>query len=260
VDSAGTVYVADTFNATIRKIASSGSVSTLAGSAGSRGDADGTGSAAQFNNPSGVAVDAAGNLYVADTYNETIRKVTPTGMVTTLAGSAGISGGNDGTGIYALFNQPDGVAVDASGNICVADTGNAIIRKITPGGVVITVAGLPGIAGMGDSASGVAIFNQPHGLVADGAGNIQVADAGNAAIRKIAPDGAVTTLALTAAPAETTTAQTRANSPTTAAFGTATDTASGGGSGGAMESWFALMLTLLAAMRWAGARAGEKRF
>jgi sugar lactone lactonase YvrE len=260
VDSAGTVYVADTFNATIRKITSSGSVSTLAGTAGSRGDADGTGSAAQFNNPSGVAVDAAGNLYVADTYNETIRKVTPTGIVTTLAGSAGISGGNDGTGIYALFNQPDGVAVDASGNICVADTGNAIIRKITPGGVVITVAGLPGIAGMGDSASGVAIFNQPHGLVADGAGNIQVADAGNAAIRKIAPDGAVTTLALTAAPAETTTAQTRANSPTTAAFGTATDTASGGGSGGAMESWFALMLTLLAAMRWAGARAGEKRF
>jgi len=105
VDNAGNLYVADAFNATIRKITSAGSVSTLAGSAGSRGDADGTGAAAQFNYPSGVAVDTAGNVYVADTYNNTIRKINPTGVVTTLAGSAGISGANDGTGIYALFNQ-----------------------------------------------------------------------------------------------------------------------------------------------------------
>jgi sugar lactone lactonase YvrE len=257
VDSAGNLYVADTFNATIRKITSSGSVSTLAGTAGSRGEADGTGSAAQFNNPSGVAVDAAGNVYVADAYNQTIRKITPSGMVTTLAGSAGISGGNDGTGIYALFNQPGGVAVDASGNVCIADTGNATIRKITPGGVVITVAGVPGIAGLADSASGVALFNQPHGLVADGAGNLYVADTGNAAIRKIAPDGAVTTLALTAAPAETTIAQPPSSNPTPPASGTATGAASAGGSGGGgggggdMESWFVLMLTLLAAARWA---------
>jgi sugar lactone lactonase YvrE len=269
VDSAGNLYVADTFNATIRKITASGSVSTLAGTAGSRGDADGTGSAAQFNNPSGVAVDAAGNVYVADTYNQTIRKITPTGMVTTLAGSVGISGGNDGTGIYALFNQPGGLAVDASGNVYVADTGNATIRKITPGGVVITLAGVPGIAGLGDSAGGIALFNQPHGLAVDGAGNIYVADTGNAAIRKIAPDGTVTTLALVAAPAQTTTAQTPSNSPTTPASSTVTgtaassgggDTASGGGGGGAMESWFVLMLTLLAATRWVKTHAGEKRF
>jgi len=269
VDSAGNLYVADTFSATIRKITASGSVSTLAGTAGSRGDADGTGSAAQFNNPSGVAVDAAGNVYVADTYNQTIRKITPTGMVTTLAGSVGISGGNDGTGIYALFNQPGGLAVDASGNVYVADTGNATIRKITPGGVVITLAGVPGIAGLGDSAGGIALFNQPHGLAVDGAGNIYVADTGNAAIRKIAPDGTVTTLALVAAPAQTTTAQTPSNSPTTPASSTVTgtaassgggDTASGGGGGGAMESWFVLMLTLLAATRWVKTHAGEKRF
>jgi sugar lactone lactonase YvrE len=268
VDSTGNLYVADTYSATIRKITSSGSVSTLAGTAGSRGDADGTGSAARFNNPSGVAIDAAGNLYVADTYNETIRKITPSGVVTTLAGSVGISGGNDGTGIYALFNQPGGVAVDASGNICVADTGNATIRKVTSGGVVITLAGVAGVAGFGDSSSGVALFNQPHGLVADGAGNIYVADTGNAAIRKIASDGTVTTLALIAAPAETTTTQTPStspttptNSPTTPAYSAATDTgSSGGGGGGAMESWFVLMLTLLAATRWAGARVGEKRF
>ena len=267
VDSAGNLYVADAFNATIRKITSSGAVSTLAGTAGTRGDADGPGSSAQFNYPSGVAVDASGNVYVADTYNDIIRKIDPTGMVTTLAGSAGISGGNDGTGSDALFNQPSGVAVDASGNVGVADTGNATIRRITPGGAVITLAGTAGVAGLGNSAGGVVLFNQPHGLVADGAGNLFVADTGNAAIRKIAPDGTVTILALTAAPAGTTKAQTPTSNPTTPVSGTAADTASGGGGGGgAIDFWFVLMLTFLAATRWAGAcgkavmekREGEK--
>ena len=227
VDSAGNLYVADAFNATIRKITSTGSVSTLAGTAGSRGDADGAGSVAQFNYPSGVAVDASGNIYVADTYNDTIRKIDPTGMVTTVAGSAGISGGTDGTGIYALFNQPCGVAVDALGNVGVADTGNATIRKIAPNGTVSTLAGMAGIAGLGTSAGGVVLFNQPHGLVADGAGNVFVADTGNAAIRKIAPDGTVTTLALSAAPTGTTTAQTPSPAPTTPVSSPATGTASG---------------------------------
>jgi streptogramin lyase len=250
VDSAGNLYVADAFNATIRKITSAGSASTLAGTAGTRGDADGPGSSAQFNYPSGVAVDASGNVYVADTYNDIIRKIDPTGMVTTLAGSAGISGGNDGTGSDALFNQPCGVAVDASGNVGVADTGNATIRRITPGGAVITLAGTAGVAGLGNSAGGVVLFNQPHGLVADGAGNLFVADTGNAAIRKIAADGTVTTLALTAAPARTTKAQTPTSNSTTPVSGTAAGTSSGGGGGGgAIDFWFVLMLTLLAATR-----------
>jgi sugar lactone lactonase YvrE len=252
VDNAGNLYVADAFNATIRKITSAGSVSTLAGSAGSRGDADGTGAAAQFNYPSGVAVDTAGNVYVADTYNNTIRKINPTGVVTTLAGSAGISGANDGTGIYALFNQPSGIAVDSSGNIGVADTGNATIRRIAPNGAVITLAGVGGIAGLANGAGGAVLFNQPHGLVADSAGNLFVADTGNAAIRKIAPDGTVTTLALTAAPTGSTSAQTPSNNPiappvSSPATGAASE--GGGGGGGTMESWFVLVLAFLAACR-----------
>jgi sugar lactone lactonase YvrE len=255
LDGAGNLYVADAFNATIRKITSAGSVSTLAGMAGSWGDADGAGSAARFNYPSGVTVDTAGNVYVADTYNDTIRKIDSSGLVTTLAGSAGVSGGNDGTGIYALFNQPVGVTVDASGNVCVADTGNATIRKVTPGGAVITLAGMGGIAGLGNSSGGVVLFNQPRGLVADSAGNLFVADTGNAAIRKIAADGTVTTLTLTAASAATTTTQTPSTSSTTPVSSVATDTtAGGGGGGGTMESSFVLMLILLAACRKAGKR------
>jgi sugar lactone lactonase YvrE len=199
VDSAGNVYVADAFNQTIRKITSAGAVTTLAGSPGSRGEADGTGGAAQFNHPLGVAVDGSGNLYVADTFNDTIRKITPAGGVTTLAGSAGISGGNDGTGIYALFNQPVGVAVDGSGNVFVADTGNATIRRVTPNGVVTTLAGIAGIAGLSDGVGANALFNQPHGVALDGAGNVYVADTGNAAIRKITSNGTVTTVATTPA-------------------------------------------------------------
>ena len=112
VDSAGNVYVADTDNHTIRKVTPAGVVTTLAGLAGSSGSADGTGSAARFYDPRGVAVDSAGNVYVADTDNHTIRKVTPAGVVTTLAGLAGSQGSADGTGSAARFSGPDGVAVD----------------------------------------------------------------------------------------------------------------------------------------------------
>jgi sugar lactone lactonase YvrE len=257
VDSAGNLYVADAFNATIRKITSAGSVSTLAGMAGSRGDADGTGSAARFNYPCGVAVDPTGNVFVADTYNDTIRRIDSSGLVSTLAGSAGISGSNDGTGIYALFNQPGGITVDSSGNVGVADTGNATIRKISPGGTVITLAGVAGIAGLGNSSSGVVLFNQPRGLVVDRAGSLFIADTGNAAIRKISADGTVTTLTLAAASAATTTTPTPTTSPTTPVSGASiATTAGGGGGGGAMESSFVLMLILLAACRKAVA---EKR-
>ncbi len=135
VDGAGNVYVADTGNDTIRKITvtpeMAGVVTTLAGTPGQAGSADGTGSAARFDSPEGVAVDGAGNVYVADTGNDTIRKIMPAGMVTTLAGTAGQAGSADGTGGAALFNDPRGVAVDGAGNVYVADTGNDTIRKLS---------------------------------------------------------------------------------------------------------------------------------
>ena len=122
VDSSGNVYVADTGNDTIRKITPAGVVTTLAGSAGNVGSADGTGSAARFYYPLGVAVDSSGNVYVADTDNYTIRQITPAGVVTTLAGLAGNSGSADGTGSAARFYYPSGVAVDSTGNVYVADS------------------------------------------------------------------------------------------------------------------------------------------
>ena len=134
VDGAGNVYVADQGNCTIRKVTAAGVVTTLAGTAGTAGSADGTGAAARFNAPSGVAVDGAGNVYVADQFNHTIRKITAGGVVTTLAGTAGCRAARTAPGAAARFNAPCGVAVDGAGNVYVADSGNATIRKVTPTG------------------------------------------------------------------------------------------------------------------------------
>jgi hypothetical protein len=175
-------------------------VTTLAGTAGSAGSADGVRSAARFHSPSGLAVDGAGNVYVADTGNNTVRKITSSGGVTTLAGAAGLFGSVDGTGSAARFSQPSGVAVDAAGTVYVADTGNNTIRKITSGGVVTTLAGAAGSGnpGAADGAGSIARFNGPQGVAVDGAGSVYVADGSNATIRKITSDGMVTTLAGTA--------------------------------------------------------------
>jgi Ice-binding-like/Putative Ig domain/Dockerin type I domain/NHL repeat len=209
-DSGGNIYVADTYNDTIRKITPAGVVTTLAGLGGSGyggsiGSADGTGSAARFFNPIGVATDSSGNVYVADTENHTIRKVTPAGVVTTLAGLAGVddlnlydskSGGSaDGTGSAARFFDPEGVATDSGGNVYVADSGNNTIRKITPAGVVTTLAGLPLLAGSADGIGSFAHFAYPVGVATDSGGNVYVADFWNSTIRKITPAGVVTTLA-----------------------------------------------------------------
>jgi hypothetical protein len=193
VDSAGNVYVADTYNSTIRKVTSDGGVTTLAGSAGMSGSADGTNNNARFNYPSGVAVDSVGNVYVADTYNSTIRKVMCGGVVTTLAGNPGQPGSTDGTGSAALFNYPSGVAVDGAGNVYVADSGNSTIRMVTSNGVVTTPAGNAGQSGSTDGTGSAALFNYPFGVAVDGAGNVYVADSGNSTIRMVTSNGVVTT-------------------------------------------------------------------
>lgn len=194
VDTAGNVYVADSGNNTIRKITPAGAVTTLAGLAGHPGSDDGPGKAARFRNPRGVAVDAAGNVYVADMSNYCIRKIDPEGTVSTLAGKTGEPGNADGVGSNAQFCNPYAVVADAVGNVYVADGANNTIRKVTPKGTVITVAGLPGYAGNIDGSADAARFSNPEGLALDAAGNVYVADTGNNAIRKLTPEGLVSTL------------------------------------------------------------------
>lgn len=190
-DTSGNVIIADTYNNRIRKINVAGVVSTIAGS-GTPGYLDGIGSGAQFNAPSGVATDVAGNIYVADKNNHLIRKITPDGTVSTLAGGAGMPGNTEGPGIAARFNFPIGVAVDLSGNIVVADSANHKIRSVSPTGFVNTLAG-NGTKGTTNGPASFSQFNGPTGVTADVSGNVYVADAGNHKIRKIA-GGLVSTL------------------------------------------------------------------
>jgi len=186
VDAAGNVFVADMSNDTIRKIRPDGTVFTFAGQAGTIGSIDGFGNDAQFNNPFAVAVDSADNVYVADSANDVIRKITPSRAVSTLAGLAGNVGNADGSGASARFWNPQGLVVDSAGNVYVADTGNDTIRKITPMGVVTTFAGSPGVSGTTDGEGNEARFNGPGGVTEDSAAVIYVADTNNHAIRKIA--------------------------------------------------------------------------
>lgn len=190
VDSAGNVYVADTNNHRIRKISPGGEVTTLAGSAA--GFADGVGAAARFQSPEGVAVDSAGNVYVGDTGNYRIRKISPGGEVTTLAGST--MGYSDGTGTAAMFGRPARINVDAAGNVYVAESTFNMIRRVTPAGEVTTVAGAF-TAGSDDGPVASARFTGPYAADVDAAGNIYVAEWGGHRIRRIGTDGQVTTVA-----------------------------------------------------------------
>lgn len=197
-DSIGNLYVTDFYNNVVRKISTKGVVTSLAG-AGTSGYVDATGTAAKFsfddnfNGRSGLALDSLGNVYVADSGNNVIRKITPAGVVTTFAGS-GVAGYLDGTGTSAQFNSPQGIAVDNSGNLFVADTANHRIRKITSAGIVTTLAG-SGSTGKIDGTGTAATFYMPRDVAIDGAGNLYVADTFNYAVRKVTTSGVVTTLA-----------------------------------------------------------------
>ena len=191
-DGVGNVYVADTVNYSIRKITPAGAVTTLAGST-TVGCTDGTGSAATFTAPKAIATDSSGNVFEVDGCN-VIRMITPNGVVTTLAGSGG-QGSADGTGAGASFRSPQGIATDSAGNLYVADTDNDTIRKVTPTGVVTTLAGTAGMAGSTDGTGPAARFWAPHGVAVDSAGNVYVSDTANQTIRKVTPAGVVTTIA-----------------------------------------------------------------
>jgi len=189
----GAIYVADGGEANrIRVIGPDGAVSTLAG--GKEGFTDGLGSAAAFHTPSALALDHLGNLYVADTGNHAIRRIAPDGAVTTLAGS-GSPGYVDGIGRAAQFNGPVGIAVDDAGIVYVADTYNDRIRRIAPDGTVTTLAGT-GKPALFDGPGPAAAFDTPSALAVGHDGNLYIADTGNNAVRRLAPDGTVDTLAL----------------------------------------------------------------
>ncbi|MGG1943808.1 NHL repeat-containing protein [Trinickia sp. NRRL B-1857] len=192
VDASGNVYIADSGDNLIRKMDPNGNVTTLAGSS-TGGAANGRGTAASFNFPTGLAVDASGNVFVADMGNNLIRKIDPSGNVTTLAGS-GAQGSANGLGTTASFKSPRGLALDASGNLYVADSGNNVIRKIDASGNVTTFAG-SGAKGSVNAQGTAASFSAPSGVSLDTSGNVYVADSGNNLIRKIDAAGNVTTLA-----------------------------------------------------------------
>jgi sugar lactone lactonase YvrE len=192
VDSATNVYVADTSNDLIRKMTpdiTTGhwTVTTLAGMDGHEGDADGLGTNASFFLPQGVAVDSLGDVFVGDSVNRMVRMITPSGLVSTLAGPAGSYGSADGPTTAARFDEPYGVALDSATNLYVADTFNDTIRQISPAGEVTTLAGLTGTAGTSDGTNSGAQFDNPVGIAVDGSGNLYVADYQNSTIRKIAP-------------------------------------------------------------------------
>jgi sugar lactone lactonase YvrE len=194
VDIGGNFFIADSSNHAIRKVSPNGAVSTFAGGLGTSGYANGVGANAKFDTPSGLAFDSNGNLFVSDTGNNIIRKITPSGVVSTFAGLGGSGGFLDGSSSSALFNSPLGIAISSDGSVFIADSGNHCIRKISQG-IVSTFAGYPQVWGSADGNGTNAQFNGPCGLKFGARGNLFVSDANNNTIRKITPNGLVTTFA-----------------------------------------------------------------
>jgi serine/threonine protein kinase, bacterial len=193
IDTLGNLYVTDFNNNLIRKVTPGGVVSTFAGS-GTQGYVNATGTGASFYDPTGIGVDASNNVYVCDSANEVIREITPGGVVSTFAGVTGFGGFVNGAGTIAQFNWPDGVVADSSGNLYVSDQFNNMVRKITPGAVVSTLAG-SGTAGSANGTGGAASFYWPCGIAIDSSGNLYMTDEFNNSVREITQAGVVTTLA-----------------------------------------------------------------
>lgn len=191
IDSAGVIYVADTSNNRIRKIATDGTVSTVAGN-GTYASVDGTGASAQFAFPEGPVLDSSGNLYVSDRATRKIRKITSSGVVTTIAGSN--AGYVDGTGSNAKLGEISFLAINPAGDIIAPDTTNNRIRKITPDGAVTTIAG-SGVAATTDGTALSAEFNAPMGIAIDPAGTMYITERAGNVVRKMTSDGTVTVLA-----------------------------------------------------------------
>lgn len=191
-DTLHQMYVVDQYGHNVRKMDQSGYVSTFAGN-GTAGSTNGLGTAARFNNPTSIAVDRDGVVFVADCFNNKIRKITPDGQVTTYAGT-GVQGYKDGPAANAVFHSPMGICMDGQGNLLIAENGGCKIRKIDTNQMVTTVSG-NGTKGMLDGVASKAMFNYMTAIAVDSKGYAYVADANNANVRKIAPDGSVTTIA-----------------------------------------------------------------
>ena len=198
VDAIGDVFIADTSNARVRKVGLDGTITTVAGTSLANFSGDGgSATTASLSDPSGVAVDGAGNLYIADFFNNRIRKVSPLGIITTVAGN-GVAGasGDGGSAVSASLNAPEGVAVDSTGNIYIADFDNDLVRKVNSAGIITTLVGtgVTGFSGDGGQATRSQL-NSPADVVLDAAGNLYIADSGNNRIRKVTPDGTISTVA-----------------------------------------------------------------
>jgi len=194
-DAAGNLYVAENDCNLIRKVTPAGQISIYAGAFRETGSKDGPAAEARFTTPRALTIDHAGNLYVGDEKDFIIRKISKTGIVTTLAGKVGANGSQNGKGADARFAAPRGLATDQAGNLYIADTPNHTIRKMTPTGVVTTIAGRAGASGFADGSAAAARFNNPRALAVDSAGNIYVGDSDNHAVRRISLDGTVSTVA-----------------------------------------------------------------
>ena len=190
----GDLYVSDTGNHTIRRVAPAGAVTTIAGIAGQSGFTDGVGATARLNSPLGLAVAADRTIFVADSGNHLVRAIAPDRTVTTLAGRAETWGTQDGTGGNARLNGPVGVAIDSGGEIFVSDSNNHAVRRITRAGIVTTWAGVPGVDGSADGERLAATFSKPAEIAFDHHRTLFVADSFNHLIRKISRDGKVSTV------------------------------------------------------------------
>ncbi len=192
-DAAGNLYIGENDVNLVRKVTPAGKISVYAGAFKQAGNQDGAAGVARFTRPRALAMDSAGNLYVGDESAHVVRKIATDGSVSTLAGAPGQSGAKDGAGNAARFSSPRGLAVDARGNVYVMDTNNHAVRKITPEGVVTTFAGMLGEKGFADGSRATARFAGLRAAAFDAHGNLFVADSDNYAVRRVAPDGTVST-------------------------------------------------------------------